>query len=196
MPSGTSTSPNPLKTTVAITGRAPPRRPSRARRSSRPTSTRLPSIARAIARFMRRPANAFVASSTRLESRVDAATPPRRAPPLRAPRRRCSMRACSPGCKRSASACERLARRRQDAARLDAVLGEPALLEVLFAVIERVDEHLLDRGVVEAVARLDAHGLLDARRQLLRVHAAGDRRRRRRRSPRAAPSPPASAGCP
>src|ERR1700689_5345226 len=48
---------------------------------------------------------------------------------------------------------ERLARRCQNAVSLDAVLCKPSAFEILFAVIERVEEHSFDGGVVEPVAR-------------------------------------------
>ena len=54
--------------------------------------------------------------------------------------------------------------------RLHAVLGQPSRFEVPLAVIERVHEHLLDRGVVEPVRRLHLDRLLDSGGQLPRVH--------------------------
>jgi hypothetical protein len=65
---------------------------------------------------------------------------------------------------------ERLLGRVNDAAALHAGLRQATLLEVFLAVVERIDEHLLDLLVREAVTRLHLHALLYARRQLSSAH--------------------------
>jgi hypothetical protein len=132
-------------------------------------SMRRPSMARAIARFMRRPRTPW---SRRRAPRCAPWT--RRVSPLAASSsasHRRSMRSFSPGLEEIGVRIERLCASRQDASASTRFSASRRAREVVLAVIERVHQHLLDRLVVEAVARLDAHRLLDPRRQLLGVHA-------------------------
>ncbi len=52
----------------------------------------------------------------------------------------------------------------QHAMRFHAILGETALLEIGLAVLDGIEEHLLDGRVIETVRGLHAHGLLEPRR--------------------------------
>ncbi len=143
--------------------------PSRPRPRPRRRRPRLPAIACATARSIRRPAHACGRVVERLGPRLDqgrAVVPDRRGEAASAP----SIALALAGLQQVAVRGERLAASRSPprSPSTRASTSAPAL-EVLLAVVERVEQHLLDLLVGQAVARLDLDLLLDAGRQLSRA---------------------------
>src|SRR6478735_4292452 len=66
---------------------------------------------------------------------------------------------------------ERLVCGEQDTCRFYLVVAQPPQLEITLAVIQGIDQHLLDFVVGQPVARLHLHALADARRELHGLHA-------------------------